>query len=273
MTSHEIAPYLQAYCDGELEAPKMLDVEAHLQSCPSCRQAVEAEHAFREGLGTKIAREPVPPHLVEKLKSALIDIDMEERQARPARPPVWGQQAWSLALAASIAFVTLGGVLGYLIAQPVTRPGVHPLVTEMVSEHMKFAPLENPAELPSGDTEQVAFWVQRQTGHPIRVPDYSASGIHLLGGRVTELGGRRAGYIVYEKGRNIISLFAFPQYEASLSGMQEVRRNGRTFLTGEYQMKQILLWESGNMTYALVSDVGWDELFECARVFFEAEQS
>jgi len=273
MTSHDIARYLQAYCDGELEAPKMLDIESHLQTCPSCRQAVEAEQAFRVGLRTKVAREPVPPHLAEKLRSALTDIDMEERQARPARPPVWGQRAWSFALAASIAFVTLGGVLGYLIAQPVTRPGVHPLVTEVVSEHMKFAPLENPAELPSKNTEQVAFWVQGRIGHAVQVPDYSATGIHLLGGRVTELGGRRAGYIVYEKGRNIISLFAFPGYEASLSGLKEVQRYGRTFLTGEYRGQQIVLWEGGKMTYTLVSDVGWDELFECARVFFEAKES
>ncbi|MFQ5804045.1 MAG: anti-sigma factor family protein [Candidatus Methylomirabilales bacterium] len=270
MTSHEIVPYLQAYCDGELEAPKMLDVEAHLQSCLSCRQAVEAEQAFREGLRTRLSREPVPPHLAERIRARIAE---EEGPRHPTRAPVWGQRAWSLAVAASIAFITLGGVLGYLIAQPGSKPGVHPLVTELVSEHMKFAPLENPAELPSRNTAQVAFWVQRQTGHPIRVPDYSTAGIQLLGGRVTELGGRRAGYIVYEKGRNIISLFAFPRYEASLSGLREIRRNGRTFLTGEYQMKQILLWESGHMTYALVSDVGWDELFECARVFFEAEQS
>jgi len=265
MTSHEIAPYLQAYCDGELEAPKMLDVEAHLQSCPSCRQAVEAEQAFREELRTKIAREPVPPHLAEGLRARIAE---EEQPQGPSRVPVS-----SLALAASIAFFALGGVLGYLIAQPVSKPGIHPLVTEMVSEHMKFAPLENPAELPSKNTEQVAFWVQRQTGHSVRVPDYSASGIQLLGGRVTELRGRRAGYIVYEKGRNIISLFAFPRYEASLSGLQEIRRNGRTFLTGEYLMKQILLWESGKMTYALVSDVGWDELFQCAEVFFKSKHS
>jgi anti-sigma factor RsiW len=273
MTSHDIARYLQAYCDGELEASKMLDVESHLQTCPSCRQAVEAEQTFRVGLRTKVAREPVPPHVEEKLRSALIDIDMEERQARPARPPVWGQQAWSLALAASVLLLVFGGALGYLIAQPVSGPGLHPLVTELVSEHMRFAPLENPVELPSRNTEQVALWVQRQTGHSVRVPDYSASGIHLLGGRVTEFGGRRAAYIVYEKGRNIISLFAFPGYEASLSGLKEIQRYGRTFLTGEYRGQQIILWEGGKMTYALVSDVGWDELFQCARVFFEAKES
>ena len=138
---------------------------------------------------------------------------------------------------------------------------------------MKFAPLDNPAEHPSASTKQVAFWVEGRIGRAIRVPDYSDSGIQLLGGRVTRLSGRQAGYVVYEKGRNIISLFAFPRYGSSLSGLEEIRRQDRVFRTGEYQGQQILLWDSGEMTYALVSDVGWDELFDCARVFFETVHS
>ena len=265
MTSHDMVRYLQAYCDGELEASRMLEIEAHLETCPSCRQAVNAEQDFRERLRSQIAREHVPPHLAERLRARIAE---EEQPQRPSRVPVS-----SLALAASIAFFILGGVLGYLIAQPVSKPGIHPLITEVVSEHMRFALLENPAELPSKNTEQVAFWVQGRIGHAVQVPDYSATGIRLLGGRVTKLGGRQAGYIVYEKGRNIISLFAFPRYEASLSGLQEIRRDGRIFLTGEYLMKQILLWKSGKMTYVLVSDVGWDELFKCAEMFFKSTHS
>ncbi|MEE9152714.1 MAG: zf-HC2 domain-containing protein [candidate division NC10 bacterium] len=270
MTAHEFPSYLQAYCDGELEVSKMLEVEEHLHACPSCRQAMEAEQAFREGLRSNIAREPVPPHLVERLRSTIADL--EERERRPARPPAWGGRAW-LPAAASVLLITLGGLLGYLIAQPLSEPGLHPLVTELVSEHMKFAPLDNPAELPSASTKQVAFWVEGRIGYPVVVPDYSDSGIHLLGGRVTRVSGRRAAYIVYEKGRNIISLFAFPQYGSSLSGLEEIRREGRSFRTGEHQGQQILLWGSGEMTYALVSDVGWDELFDCARVFFETADS
>ncbi len=84
MTAHEFPSYLQAYCDGELEASKMLEVEEHLHACPSCRQAMEAEQAFREGLRTNIAREPVPPHLVERLRSTIADLDEREASRSPA---------------------------------------------------------------------------------------------------------------------------------------------------------------------------------------------
>ncbi len=78
---------------------------------------------------------------------------------------------------------------------------------------------------------------------------------------------------MYEKGRNIISLFAFPRYGVPLGGLQEIQRNGRTFLTGEYRGQQIILWERADVTYALVANVGWDELFQCAEMFFEGVHS
>lgn len=84
-----------------------------------------------------------------------------------------------LALAASV-FLLIGGILGYLIGQSDSRAEVPPLVMELVEKHMEVTLRENPAELSSKDTKQVAFWVQGRIGHAAQVPDYSATGIHLL---------------------------------------------------------------------------------------------
>lgn len=271
MSTCGFVDYLEAYCDGELEASKMLEVEAHLRTCPSCRRAVEAERILREELRARLSREPVPPLLQERLRVAITEL--EERQRETAVLTAWPRRAWLLALAASILLLSLGGVLGYLIAGPSSRTGHNPLVADLVSQHMRFSLLENPAELSSRNTQQVAFWVQGRIGHRVRVPDYSSSGIDLLGGGVTRLTGHQAAYIVYEKGRNIISLFAFPQYGTSLSGLKEIRQQCMAFRTVEYRGQQILLWESDEMTYAMVANVGWDELYQCAQVFFEAKKS
>jgi anti-sigma factor (TIGR02949 family) len=271
MTCSEFVRWLHAYCDGELDASTMLELGGHLEGCPSCRRAVEAEHAFRAELRGTLSQEPVPPHLVEKLRSAIAELD--EGEKRSARMSTWGGRASWLALAASVLLLSLGGLLGFLIGTPRSGTELHPLVAQLVSEHMKFAPLENPAELSSGDTQQVAFWVQERTGHRVQVPDYSSAGIRLLGGRVTRLGGHRAAYIVYEKGRNIISLFSFPRYGGSRKGLEEIRQECMVFRTAEYMGRQILLWDSGEMTYALVSDVGWDELVQCALVFSQAAKT
>ena len=43
-----------------------------------------------------------------------------------------------------------------------------------------------------------------------------------------------------------------------------MKRDGRTFYTQEVRGYQVLLWQERGMAYALVADLGWDELFQCA---------
>lgn len=263
MTGHEFARYLQAYCDGELEVSKMLEVEGHLEACPSCRQTLEAERAFREGFREKVLPERVPPHLEESLRSAMAELGEGDRRPR------------ARLVAASLLLLTLGGVLGYLAAQRMSRLTPSPLLVQLVGEHVRSTQLERPVELHSGNTQQVAFWLQGRIEHPILVPDYDPMGIQLLGGRVLQLGDRRVASVVYKKGGRMLSLFALQAAgdDLFLIGLHEIRRDGQVFLAVESRGQQMLLWGQGGMVYALVSDVGWDALFECAQVFFDGEPS
>jgi anti-sigma factor RsiW len=83
-------------------------------------------------------------------------------------------------------------------------------------------------------------------------------------GRVTDLSDRRAAFIVYEKNRRTFSLFTFPRYGEGFARATAVKRDGRTFYTQEARGYQVLLWEERETAYALVADLGWDELFQCA---------
>lgn len=272
MSTDTFARYLQAYCDGELEVSKMLEVEAHLEACPSCRQTAEAERAFREHLRAKITPEPVPPHVEERLISAINDLD---RQGRSSAPPLEGRRARSLAVAASVLLLALGGVLGYLIGGRTSPFMPSPVLAQLVGEHMRSTQLESPVELRSGNTQQVAFWLQGRIEHPILVPDYNPMGIQLLGGRVFQLADRRVASVVYKKEGKMLSLFALSGtgYKGLLISLEEARRQGQVFLAFESEGQQMLLWGQGEMVYALVSDVGWAALFECAQVFFDGESS
>ncbi|HET7853468.1 MAG TPA: zf-HC2 domain-containing protein [Candidatus Methylomirabilis sp.] len=273
MTTDAFARYLQAYCDGELEVSKMLEVEGHLETCPSCRQTVEAERAFREGLREKILVEPVPLHLQERIRSAMAEL--EESDRRPTLQPAFRPRTWLMA--ASVLLLAFGGVLGYLIAGRTSRFMPSPVLAQLVGEHVRSTQLERSVELRSGNTQEVAFWLQGRIEHPILVPDYNRMGIELLGGRVLQLGDRRVASVVYEyrKGGKILSLFALPGtgYKGLLIALEEARKQGQVFLAFESEGQQMLLWGQGEMVYALVSDVGWDDLFECARVFFDGESS
>jgi anti-sigma factor RsiW len=272
MSTDAFARYLQAYCGRELDVAKMLEVEAHLEACPACRQTVEAERVFREHLRAMVAPEPVPPHVEERLMSALNDLD---RQGLSGAPHPEGRRARSLAVAASVLMLALGGVLGFLIAGRTSRFMPSPVLAQLVGEHMRSTQLERPVELHSGNTRQVAFWLQARIEHPILVPDYDPMGIQLLGGRVFQLADRRVASVVYKKDGKMLSLFALSGtgYKGLLVALEEARKQGQVFLAFESEGQQMLLWGQGEMVYALVSDVGWGALFECAQVFFDGEAS
>jgi anti-sigma factor RsiW len=253
MICHEVERDLEAYLDGELPVRPTLEVAEHLASCSACAAREERARALRAHLRVTAPRPEVPFALRERIGAALDLADRRTLRGRQAlvRRPVW------LATAAAAAAVLLAVWLG--------RPaGPAPLTVELVGQHMSVARLAQPVEFASSDTGAVAGWFLGRAPYRVPVPDYSGSGIRLLGGRLTELGDRRAAFIVYEKNRRTISLFTFPRYGESLARATAVTRDGRTFYTQEIRGYQVLLWHEGEIAFALVADLGWDELFQCA---------
>ncbi len=253
MTCREVARDLETYLDGELPVRATLEVAEHLASCASCAATEERTRAARAHLRLTAPRPEVPQALRERITAALDRADRAAiRSSRPAgRRPFW--------LAASAAAAAV------LFAVWVGRPvGPAPLTLELVAQHMSVARLPEPVQFASSDAGAVAGWFQGRAPYRVAVPDYSRTGIRLLGGRVTDLSDRRAAFIVYEKNRRTISLFTFPRYGEGFARATAVKRDGRTFYTQEARGYQVLLWEEREMAYALVADLGWDELFQCA---------
>ena len=73
---------LQAYFDGELDAPGAVQFEQHLTTCADCRAELAALQASRGALRTHFAAERAPQPLRASLQRAL---DAEEQPMRPAR--------------------------------------------------------------------------------------------------------------------------------------------------------------------------------------------
>lgn len=253
MTCREVLRDLKTYLDGELPVRATLEVAEHLASCAACAAREEQARAARAHLRLTAPRPEVPPALRERITAALDRMDRTTLRATrlAGRRPFW------LAAAAAAAAV--------LFAVWIGRPaGPAPLALELVAQHMSVARLPEPVEFASSDAGAVAGWFQGRAPYRVAVPDYSRSGIRLLGGRVTDLSDRRAAFIVYEKNRRTISLFTFPRYGEGFARATAVKRDGRTFYTQEARGYQVLLWEEREMAYALVADLGWDELFQCA---------
>ncbi|HWA15750.1 MAG TPA: zf-HC2 domain-containing protein [Gemmatimonadales bacterium] len=131
MTHNEIAGRLDEYLDGTLDAATRAEVEAHLVSCPVCRDELTA-------LQSILAEARALPRSVMPAQDLWNDI--EARLQRTAAPSGHAGRRWNLAvryrvplLAAAAVLLLLGGTLIGRYPQPVA-----PLTSTFAGEQQRY---------------------------------------------------------------------------------------------------------------------------------------
>ncbi len=117
MTCDEAQNLLDAWYDGELDAPRSAAMERHLEECPGCSAISGARSALSEVL-VKAPRHAAPAALRKLVEAQLTTRPPDFRQARLPRPMPWR----GIAMAASLTlFVTLGWNAWMLQARAVAQ--------------------------------------------------------------------------------------------------------------------------------------------------------
>jgi anti-sigma factor RsiW len=166
---------IQAWADGQLEAPRRADVEAWFAARP---EEAERAAAYR-GLN-------------EELRACYDSVLQESVPARLLRPARRGLQLRALALAAGWAVlgVAVGLVAGWqlhasrapaLVAQPEA-----PLIARRAAlAHATYAPeVRHPVEVGADQEEHLVAWLSKRLGADVRAPRLDAEGMSLVGGRL-----------------------------------------------------------------------------------------
>lgn len=138
-------------------------------------------------------------------------------------------------------------------------------MADLVDKHIAYAQIERPAELASGDRGEVADWFMTRARMRVTVPDYSPSGIRLVGARLAEAHERQAAYLLYEKGRTLLSVFIVPV--ASAQGELPGRRvayRGHEYVAYERKGFRTISWTDEHALFGLVSGLDYEALLECA---------
>lgn len=251
MDCREIAPYLEPYGDGELNADERLAVEAHLAGCLACQEQI-GQHRRCRLLLRRQPRESAPPELRARVVRRIRATAAGQAMRRGLIPVAAGAL---LALAGAWAGLShLGG--------GTSRPST--LVADLVATHVAYSQIDAPVEMASRDAPLVAGWFRERMGLRVTVPDYSPAGIHLLGGRIAEMRGRPAAYLLYEKGHILISVFMVPGVRFVPAGTRAVTYRGATYDTSEVDGQRVVLWSDGDRMFGLVSALDYDGLLECA---------
>ncbi len=248
MKCHEVEARLHPYVDGELPVAETAAADAHCAECGRCAALARRERELRQLLRRQpqeVASPELHARIVAQLRGA-------ERRAALRR--------WVLAPAAAAA----AAALIVLALLPVVRPPA-PLVGDLVDKHIAYAQIQRPAEFASADRGEIEEWFRQRAGLRITVPDFSPSGIQLVGARLAETHERKAAYLLYEKGRTLLSVFMVPlaSSDAALAGTRVAYR-GHDYLTQERKGYRTVSWTQGQAVFGLVSMLDYDALLECA---------
>lgn len=245
MNCTEFEHHLHPYVDGELGVSDTAAADAHAAECAMCRDLAERERRFRQLLRRQ-PRESAPSEFRAALRQRIRRAD---RQAR-LRP-------WLVVPAAAVAAVLV------LAVWPVAPPAA--LVGELVDKHIAYAKIDQPAEFASTDPLAIEAWFRQRAALRVTVPDYSAVGIHLVGARLADAGERKAAYVLYEKGRTLMSVFTVPASAGDpVPGGEKVSYRGQEYMTKQRKGYRTVSWTDGQTVFGLVSMLDYEVLLECA---------
>jgi anti-sigma factor RsiW len=247
MICQEFEARLHPYVDGELTVGETVAADAHGAECWRCADLARRERQFRQLLRRQ-PREPASAELRARIASRI----HRERRRVILRP-------WLVAPTLAVAATIVVAVLVPAWRQPSS------LIGDLVDKHIAYAQIERPAELASADHAEIETWFRQRAGLRVTVPDYSPAGIRLVGARLAEAHEQKAAYLLYEKGRALLSVFMLPipSGDVTLAGAR-VSYRGHDYVTHERKGYRTVSWSDGQTLFGLVSLLDYGALLECA---------
>ena len=187
---------LMAYVDGRLSPDRAKAVASYLAAHPEIRerlsQYADQRRALRAAFGER-AEGPIPARL------QLTRLIAERRRRRRRR---------FAEIAAAILLVALGGVGGWTArdfvpphASPPSALAAGAIMADALAAHRTFAvEVRHPVEVDAAQEAHLVQWLSKRLGRPLVVPDLSATGYRLMGGRLLPAGSGAAAQLMYENG-------------------------------------------------------------------------
>jgi len=239
------AQWLHGYFDGELDAVRAAEFEAHLQGCPACAQALAAQQGLRSALGAAELYAKAPASLRARVRAEL----PRSRAAGAPRPARW----LSLAAAASLVLV----FFGLWRTVPAWRDDVaeRELARQVLDAHLRSLQLTHLTDVASTDQHTVKPWFVGKLDFAPATVDLASDGFPLVGGRLDVVGGQSVAALVYARRKHVINVFVWPSEKSDVA-LRSGAQRGYTWIR----------WtRSGTCVWA-ISDVAAPDLEEFARL-------
>ena len=248
MDCRESEQMMMADVDGELDAPTVACLRAHLATCAACRTA----HAALSDLHAEIRQHATvhvaPSHLRHRIIASL--------PRKPARRKFaawpWAWINFAAAAAFSAAFATM------LMLRLSAPSPADQLEQEIVSSHFRSLMADHLTDVASSDQHTVKPWFTGKLDFSPPVFDLAQQGFPLIGGRLDYLAGRTVAALAYHRHKHVVNLFVWPEKPGTVASA--------AFRMSARQGYQLASWTEGGFRYEAVSDTNAQELTEFRRL-------
>ncbi len=248
MDCAEACTHLLARRRGTLSAELRASLEAHLADCRACREEDATDRELSLALEQRLPRHRTPESLRSALRTRWVDPPPRPRGSSVAR---------------TAAVMAIGGAIALLCvtAWRATAPD-QIMLAEAVNDHLRVLYSQRPLEVESSDRHQVKPWFEgRLDFAPVTAFDGDDE-FPLQGGTIGYFVDRKAATLVFKRRLHVITLFVFPAggLRWPMFGVRPVGavRGSLETLRGFH----VLLWQNGDLGYALVSDVNEADLLK-----------
>jgi anti-sigma factor RsiW len=247
---------LSAAVDGRLPPERAAVVEAFLAAHPEEKARLQRYAEIQQELRGVFAAptdEPIPMRL--RLPQLLA-----ERRRRTYRQLG--------AAAAAVLLLVLGGIGGWAArgwgvglppanqtAQATTE---REITADALAAHRVFSvEVRHPVEVDAAQEGHLVQWLSKRLGRPLVVPDLTAAGFQLMGGRLLPSEGGPAAQFMYQKGNSRLTL-----YERSDNAGETAFRYSEENGVGMFY------WSDQDFGYALAAKADRQELLKLAEMVY-----
>ena len=241
---------LEPYLDGELDRVDARELEAHIDACPACRDALAELGRLRHAIRTEAPRYAAPAALRERIRN-------EDLAARPRATRIMPRE---LGIAAMLCLAFLSGAVVTRLWHAPSAGIEAQTERDLFASHWRALAAASPVDVVSTDKHTVRPWFAGKIATSPPVADFADQGFPLVGGRLDYAGAERLPVLVYRHDKHLIDVFVLPA-GAAIAPDETVARDGYTLMAA--------IRDGAHM--AVVSDLDRAELAKF-RVLLESDK-
>lgn len=247
---------LHARLDGRLSPERTAEVDAYLATQPEVRARLERYTEQQGLLRTAFAEDTATPIPARLRVGRLLAEQRRRRYQRLAR------------IAAAVVLVVAGGIGGWAARDVATAlvPSTNPVASnartitaDAIAAYKVFSvEVRHPVEVDVAQEAHLVQWLSKRLGQPLVVPDLSAAGFRLMGGRLLPAENGPAAQFMYENGKERVTLYL----RTGIGGETAFRYSEKNGVGAFY-------WSDQGFGYALAAKADRDLLLRLSEIVYQ----